>query len=101
PTRPSTFTLSLHDALPISVRVERTAYGRALVDAGGFALYLFTHDRSAHSTCYGACAAAWPPYVVAKRPSNAASGAAGRLVGGVRDRKSTRLNSSHVAISYA
>jgi predicted lipoprotein with Yx(FWY)xxD motif len=66
------------------VRVERTAYGRALVDADGFALYLFTHDRSAHSTCYGACAAAWPPYVAAKRPSNAASGAAGRLVGGIR-----------------
>jgi predicted lipoprotein with Yx(FWY)xxD motif len=64
--------------------VALTAYGRALVDRRGFALYLFTHDRSAHSTCDGACAAASPPYVVAMRPSNAASGAPGRPVGGIR-----------------
>ena len=61
-----------------------TAYGRALVDSRGFALYLFTHDRSAHSTCYGACAAAWPPYLTAKPPSNATGGAPGPLVGSVR-----------------
>lgn len=67
-----------------AVRVARTAYGRALVDRRGFALYLFTRDRSAHSTCYGACAAAWPPYVVAKRPPNAAHGASAGLVGSVR-----------------
>ena len=52
--------------------MARTAYGRALVDRKrGFALCLFTHDRSVHSSCYGACAAAWPPYVVAKRPAHA------------------------------
>jgi predicted lipoprotein with Yx(FWY)xxD motif len=64
--------------------VARTAYGLTLVDRRGFALYLFTHDRSAHSTCYGACAAAWPPYVVAKRPLQAARVAPARLVGSVR-----------------
>jgi predicted lipoprotein with Yx(FWY)xxD motif len=42
--------------------------------------------RSAASTCYGACAAAWPPYVIAKRPSNAAREAHARLVGSVRRR---------------
>src|SRR5437763_15473876 len=31
-----------------AVRVARTAYGRELVDRRGFALYLFTHDRSVH-----------------------------------------------------
>lgn len=66
------------------VRVARTAYGPALVDTRGIALYLFTHDRSARSTCDGACAAAWPPYVVAKRPSSAAAGRPARLVGTVR-----------------
>jgi predicted lipoprotein with Yx(FWY)xxD motif len=66
------------------VKVARTAYGRALVDRRGFALYLFTHDRSAHSTCYGSCAAAWPPYVVAKGLANPALGAPASLVGNVR-----------------
>ena len=66
-----------------AVRVAHTAYGRALVDRRGFALYLFTHDRSADSTCYGACAAAWPPYVVAKRPPR---GAHARSIGSVRRR---------------
>ena len=69
-----------------AVRVARTAYGPALVDRRGFALYLFTHDRSAESTCYGACAAAWPPYVVAKRPVNAGRGARPGLVASVRRR---------------
>jgi predicted lipoprotein with Yx(FWY)xxD motif len=65
---------------PWAVSVARTAYGRTLVDRRDFALYLFTRDRSARSTCYGTCAAAWPPYVVAKQPSHAP----GNLVGSVR-----------------
>lgn len=64
--------------------MARTTYGPALVDRRGFALYLFTHDRSAESTCNGACAAAWPPYVVAERPSAAARRAHARLVGTIR-----------------
>ena len=63
-----------------------TAYGQALVDRRGFALYLFTSDRRPASTCYGACATAWPPYVVSRRPSNAARGTHARLVGSVRRR---------------
>jgi predicted lipoprotein with Yx(FWY)xxD motif len=69
-----------------AVRVASTAYGPALVDRRGFALYQFTHDRSADSTCYRACAAAWPPYLVDKRQSNAARGAHRRLVGTIRRR---------------
>jgi predicted lipoprotein with Yx(FWY)xxD motif len=63
------------------VRVIRTAYGPALVDRRGFALYIFTHDRSAASTCFGACAAAWPPYEITKRPLAAGTGAHGALLG--------------------
>ena len=66
------------------LRVARTAYGRALTDRRGFALYRFTHDRSPASTCYGACAKAWPPYVVADRPSAAGPGAHAGLLGKVR-----------------
>ncbi len=50
--------------LPRQVTVSPTAYGIALSDRHGFALYRFTHDKTAASTCYGACAAAWPPYLV-------------------------------------
>src|SRR5688500_20300586 len=62
---PATYTLSLHDALPISRRPRR--------------------PRLARGGALGAAAAA--------------VGLRG-LAGG-RDRKSTRLNSSHLVISYA
>jgi predicted lipoprotein with Yx(FWY)xxD motif len=32
-----------------------------LVDANEKTVYLYDHDTSAKSTCYGACARAWPP----------------------------------------
>ena len=70
-----------------AVRVARTRYGRALVDTRGFALYLFTRDTSRpHSTssCAGACAAAWPPYIVHGRHQRAASGADARWVKTIR-----------------
>src|SRR5947209_8528764 len=35
-----------------AVRVAPTAYGPALTDRRGFALYLFTHDVGLASTCY-------------------------------------------------
>ena len=77
-----------------AVRVARTVYGRALTDRRGFALYRFTHDRSAASTCYGACALAWPPYVVARRPSAVGPGAHAGLLGIVR-RPDGRLQVSY------
>src|SRR5438067_9305655 len=76
------YTLSLHDALPISFRsghCARTGTQRVLPAAGrrgrGYSpLPDSRNERSAHVT--------------------AATVA-------IRDRKSTRLNSSHVSISYA
>lgn len=69
---------------PVALQVMPTRYGRALTDGRGFALYRFTHDRSRSSTCYGACAVAWPPYLVSKPPSAAGPGAHSRLLGAVR-----------------
>ena len=40
----------------------RTAKGRIWVDSRGFALYTFSKDPPGKSTCYGACAVAWPPF---------------------------------------
>jgi predicted lipoprotein with Yx(FWY)xxD motif len=41
-----------------------SAYGRILFDGRGFALYAFTGDRAQVSRCNGACARAWPPYIL-------------------------------------
>ena len=38
-----------------------------MFDADGRALYAFTRDPKGRSTCYGPCAAAWPPYIVRGR----------------------------------
>lgn len=44
-----------------------STYGVVLFDGHGNALYAFTRDPPGRSTCSGACAAAWPPYVVSGR----------------------------------
>src|SRR5690606_41132272 len=86
PASTETHTLSLHDALPISAgniatsRIERLH------------LYRPAHsDRLDRRRAYGS------------RRSDEHGVAAGSRAGVVvhRDRKSTRLNSSHVKISYA
>jgi predicted lipoprotein with Yx(FWY)xxD motif len=53
------------DAVSATLTVRKSQYGRIVFDGSNRALYAFTRDRrGGPSTCYGACAAAWPPYVV-------------------------------------
>jgi predicted lipoprotein with Yx(FWY)xxD motif len=53
------------DTDPTTLTVGDSDYGRVLFDGSNRALYAFTRDRrGGPSTCYGACAAAWPPYLV-------------------------------------
>jgi predicted lipoprotein with Yx(FWY)xxD motif len=61
-----------------AVSVRSSSYGQILFDQRGFALYAFTRDRGAKSLCTGACAKAWPPYVVSRAPAKTA------LVGTIR-----------------
>src|SRR5947199_7207087 len=68
PATPEIYTLSLHDALPISS--SRTARPRL-----------------------------WPRPSFASSATGSSPGGSGETGG--RDRKSTRLNSSHLGISYA
>ena len=42
--------------------------GKVLVGANGNTLYAFTKDADGVSTCFDACAAAWPPVIVAGAP---------------------------------
>lgn len=65
------------------VVVRSSSYGHILFDGRGFVLYAFTHDRRGRSTCRRACAKAWPPYLVRRKP-RAGHGAKASLIGTVR-----------------
>jgi predicted lipoprotein with Yx(FWY)xxD motif len=62
-----------------SVGAKGSPYGRILFDGRGFVLYAFTRDARGKSACRGACAAAWPPFVVKSRPHAGVGIVAGRL----------------------
>jgi predicted lipoprotein with Yx(FWY)xxD motif len=63
-----------------TVKIARSPLGRILVDARGRTLYDFPPDMHGVSTCYGACAALWPPLTTAGKP-HAGSGVAASLLG--------------------
>src|SRR5262245_46136632 len=71
------------------VKVGPSGLGRILVDAHGRTLYVWTHDSSSRSTCYGACARAWPPLVTRGKP-RAVLGARSGLLGTSRRRDGRR-----------
>jgi predicted lipoprotein with Yx(FWY)xxD motif len=66
-----------------SVSVRSSPYGPILFDGRGKALYVFTKDTRGRSLCSGACAAAWPPFVV-RGTVTAGKGAKARLLGTIR-----------------
>jgi predicted lipoprotein with Yx(FWY)xxD motif len=66
-----------------SVTVRSSDYGRILFDGRGKALYAFTRDGRGRSRCSGACATAWPPFVVSRKP-RAAAGVKGLLIGTIK-----------------
>jgi predicted lipoprotein with Yx(FWY)xxD motif len=50
-----------------TLTVRSSAFGRILFDSRGRALYAFTRDPRGRTVCNGACAAAWPPYILRGR----------------------------------
>src|SRR5699024_12078916 len=82
------YTLSLHDALPICFFMAE--YYRILS-------YLYRYDKKKKMDCKG--------FIKAEQKRNGLKITLQiddeRLLEEIRDRKSTRLNSSHVSISYA
>ena len=66
-----------------SVGVSKSAFGRILVDRRGHSLYRFAMDKGRMSTCYGACAAAWPPLISSVKP-HVRAGAKRSLLGRTR-----------------
>jgi predicted lipoprotein with Yx(FWY)xxD motif len=75
-----------------SVAVHASSYGRILFDGRGFVLYSFSADGR-RSRCSGACAAAWPPFVVTGVP-RAGAGARRSLLGVVK-RDDGRLQATY------
>jgi predicted lipoprotein with Yx(FWY)xxD motif len=70
------------------LNARSSRYGRVLFDTSGRALYLFASDRGQASTCYGACAQAWPPFTVTRAPKTG-SGVRSGLVGVTHRRDGT------------
>ena len=62
-----------------SVAAAGSRYGTILFEGRGFVLYAFTKDTRGRSACAGACAKAWPPYIVTGKLISGAGIAAGRL----------------------
>jgi predicted lipoprotein with Yx(FWY)xxD motif len=62
-----------------TVNVKQSSFGRILFDGRGYVLYGFTRDPRGTSACSGACARAWPPYIVKSRPRAGRGVPAGRL----------------------
>jgi predicted lipoprotein with Yx(FWY)xxD motif len=77
-----------------TVTARSSNYGRILFDGRGFALYAFTRDPRGRSVCSGACATAWPPYLVNGR-ARAAAGVKSSLLG------TTRRANGKLQVTYA
>jgi predicted lipoprotein with Yx(FWY)xxD motif len=63
-----------------TVAIATSPLGRILVDNRGITLYDFPKDRGTTSSCYGACAALWPPLTTNGKPV-AGRGARASLLG--------------------
>jgi predicted lipoprotein with Yx(FWY)xxD motif len=63
-----------------TVAIAKSALGPILVDSRGITLYDFPKDRGTTSSCYGACAALWPPLTTKGKPV-AGRGARASLLG--------------------
>src|SRR5207253_10522444 len=95
PATPPIYTLSLHDALPI-------CYVHPETDAQVEAIDKILHLRKGSRILDVACGSGRHTVGLAKRGYRMTGFDLSRaLLAEAQDRKSTRLNSSHVAISYA
>jgi predicted lipoprotein with Yx(FWY)xxD motif len=77
-----------------SLKAGSSKYGKVLFDRGGRVLYTFARDHGKASTCYGGCAAAWPPFTVKQAPK-AGAGVRSGLLG------TTRRRDGSLQVTYA
>jgi predicted lipoprotein with Yx(FWY)xxD motif len=67
--------------------VKDSRFGQIVVDGQGRALYLFGADKTTASTCYDACATAWPPLLADKGAKIDSMHAAAAALTGTTTRK--------------
>jgi|SRR5919109_1514220 predicted lipoprotein with Yx(FWY)xxD motif len=90
----STATSASPPAVAATVAVASNAkLGPILVDGSGRTLYLFEADKGSTSTCYGSCAAYWPPLLTNGAPA-AGAGADATLLG------TTKRTDGTVEVTY-
>jgi predicted lipoprotein with Yx(FWY)xxD motif len=77
------------DSASATLTARGSKYGRIVFDGSNQALYAFTRDPRGRSACYGACAAAWPPYIVSGK-LRAGAGTKRSLFGTTRRRDGRR-----------
>jgi predicted lipoprotein with Yx(FWY)xxD motif len=77
-----------------SVTVRPSSFGSVLFDGRGFVLYAFTRDARGRSVCKGACAVAWPPYIVKTR-ATAGPGVRAKLLA------TTKRKDGRLQVTYA
>ena len=63
--------------------ISVSGFGKVLAGANRVPLYTWSKERDHKVHCTGACAKAWPPYVVKSRP-RAGTGVAGAHLGTIR-----------------
>jgi predicted lipoprotein with Yx(FWY)xxD motif len=62
-----------------TISLRTTSLGKVLVDSSGRTLYLFEKDKGPKTTCFGACASAWPPVMTTGKPTAGAGVTAAKL----------------------
>lgn len=62
-----------------TVELQKTDLGKVLASDGGRTLYLFEKDHGPRSTCFGACASAWPPLTTSGMPKAGSGVSASKL----------------------
>jgi predicted lipoprotein with Yx(FWY)xxD motif len=66
----------------VALGIDRsTTFGTYLIGYNGMTVYTFAKDKTATSTCYGQCAANWPPYTVGAEDNvqNVKAGISGKV----------------------